>query len=685
MIYVLFAVLGLGSGAAIALMGLGIVVGFRGSGVVNFSQGGIAAYAAYVYYDARVNGQYLLPIPGLPGQIQITRDGLATVPALLIAVATAGLLGLLLDLLVLRHLRSAPTLAKVVATVGVLLILETVVVIRFGTNVEDVRSMLPQGSVLKIAGTSIPNDRLFLVGLVAVVAVLLWAGSRFTRLGIATRAAAENERAAVVLGYSPGFLSAVSWTVAGCLAGLAGVLISPITSLTPEPFAVLIIPALAAALVGRFSSLSIVAVAGLVLGMAQSLLLNLPERLTWLPQGGLPDALPLIVIIAIMFLGGRTVPDRQVVLDSTLPPVPQGGHPFRIAFIWLIPAAIALVIMTSGYRLALINTLIAAIACLSLVVVTGFVGQTSLFQLTLAGVSAYMLAGLQTALGVPFPIAPILAALGAAVVGVIAAIPALRVRGVNLAVVTLAAGWAVEQVFFNNINYTGGLAGASVTGPHLFGLHLDFTLGDDVARPEFGLLVLAVLAIVGIAVVNLRRTDTGRRMLAVRANERAAAAMGIDVRRTKLLAFAIAAFIAGLAGALTAYQQALIAPSSFDVLLSLSLLAIAYLGGITSVTGAVIGGLLVNGGMIFYALQQDVFGGSVTGQNIQQLVAGLGLVLTAIFNPVGIAGGLRQSAGLVRWRLRGPGRTVAERPVAAAVGAPDASLERRPGGESVRS
>jgi branched-chain amino acid transport system permease protein len=232
-------------------------------------------------------------------------------------------------------------------------------------------------------------------------------------------------------------------------------------------------------------------------------------------------------------------------------------------------------------------------------------------------------------------------------------------------VITLALGWAVEQVFFNNTSYTGGYNGVTLASPRLLGLNLGFTVGADVARPAFAIFVLIVLVLLCMMVANLRRSDTGRRMLAVRANERAAAAMGISPGRTKMIAFAFSSFIAGVAGGVMAYQQGQIAPSAFDVFFSMSVLAVAYIGGITTIAGTFIGGLLSAGGVVFYVLQTYVFTTSQNGTNIQNLIAGVGLVLTAVLNPNGLAIGLPAS-------LKLPGRRAAAQPPPRSHGGPPA-------------
>jgi branched-chain amino acid transport system permease protein len=278
--------------------------------------------------------------------------------------------------------------------------------------------------------------------------------------------------------------------------------------------------------------------------------------------------------------------------------------------------------------------MVAAVVCLSVVVLTGYVGQLSLAQMALAGVAGFGLSRLHTALHVPFPLAPLLAALGAAAVGLLVGLASRRVRGVDLAVLTLAAGVAVEELLFKNQALTGGLGGSRVPPPIVAGLDLGISgAGEDYPRLAFGLLVLVVLVAAALAVAALRRGPLGRRMLAVRVNERAAEAAGVDVARTKLLAFVLASFLAGLAGALLGYSQGQLSFASFSVFASLSFLAAAYVGGVARISGALVGGLLVPGGLLFTALDRTAgLAGKAT------LLSSLALVLVVVLAPEGLAG-----------------------------------------------
>jgi len=276
--------------------------------------------------------------------------------------------------------------------------------------------------------------------------------------------------------------------------------------------------------------------------------------------------------------------------------------------------------------------------------VTGYSGQISLAQLTLAGVSAFLLAPITSDWELPivhshlpFPLAPIVAALGATVLGVVIAIPAVRIRGLPVAVVTLALAVVLEAVWFRNSDLVSS-SGKVVTGPGLFGVDLSPGLGTKAyPRPGFCILVLAVLVAAAVGVALLRRSALGARMLAVRANERSAATAGIDVVRTKITAFAIGAFLAGIGGALLGYLHSNVSVDSFSVFLGLSVLATVYLAGITSVSGGIVAGMMGAGGLVFTSLDHALSLG-----RWYSTFAGVGLVLAAIGNPEGIVGPIHE-------------------------------------------
>jgi branched-chain amino acid transport system permease protein len=310
--------------------------------------------------------------------------------------------------------------------------------------------------------------------------------------------------------------------------------------------------------------------------------------------------------------------------------------------------AVLLIVLPFGYRQALTLSLIGVVVCLSLVVITGFVGQVSLAQVTLAGVCGFTVSHLIVDAGVGFPWGPIVGSIAAVVVGTTVGASALRVRGVSLAVVTIAGVVAIEQFGFANERWGAGSGGSPVKQPDLFGIDIGSNasfrgLDGKLPSPVLGFVFLVAAVGLCLLVANVRRSTLGQQMLAVRSNERAAAAAGISVTRVKFTAYAISSFIAGTAGWMYAYNFGSVSAARFGFLIALGFVAFAYIGGITMVSGAIIGGLVATEGLIPYFFQ-EVFG--ISG-NWSLLFGGLLLIVTLIQNPDGVAGTTYR-----KWQLR---------------------------------
>ena len=636
----------------VASLALGLVLTHRSSGVVNFAHAAMGMYVAFAFFEFRETGDWVIPILGLPERVHLlARPTLAS--ALGFAAIVAVALGLVVYVLVFRPLRQAPALARVVASLGLLLYLQEIVRLRFpvaGASVVTRRPVLTDEPVA-LFGTTVTENRLILAGLVVLVSLLLGAVFRFTRFGLATRAAAGNEKGALLLGIAPDRLASACWAVASVLAGFAVILIEPIAGLSATTTTLLVIPALAAALLGGLESFAITTAAGLGIGMVQSLILGWSVRPDtrwipdWIPTTGLQQLVPVGVILGVLLVRGDALPDRAAIAGKRLPPSPTPRHVTAWTIVLVGLAGAGLVTLDSGYRHALIVSMVFALLTLSVVVLTGFSGQISLAQLAFAGVAGFAAIRL-TEHHVPFPIALVLAALLAAVLGVLVGWPATRVRGMSLAIATLAMAVAIEELVLGSDPFSGGHAGASAPRPFLFGIDVGVgATGSGNFRAAFGFVCLGVLALASLAVVNLRRNRTGLRWLAVRANERAAAAAGIDVTRSKLGAFAVSSFLAGLCGALMAFSVSTLSPTSFLVIGSLVAVALTYLAGVSSVGGALLAGALTQAGIVT-AVSNHLSGGDANPYVFA--ISGIALILTAIAAPEGLTGLVRNGLARVR-------------------------------------
>jgi ABC-type branched-subunit amino acid transport system permease subunit len=652
--YSLFLILGLGAGATYAILGQGLVLKYRSAGVVDFAHGAVAMFIAYVFINLRSFGQLELPVVLIPHQISLNGGaGLNTWLAVAISLVYAAVLGLVLYVLVYRPLRGASPLTRVCASVGVMLALEAIAVLNYSTQPVATNPIFPS-SALSVSRITFPEDRLYFAGVVVVISVALALTYRFSRFGLATRAGAENDRGAALTGISANRIAGQNWVIATVLAGAAGIMIAPVASLDPTSYTLFVVPALAAALVGRFQSFWITALAGLLIGCAQSEIAKLITVWTWLPQEGLGEALPFIVIIAVMAFRSRSVLARGGETAERNPSVGHPQKPLRTAAACFVAGLILLLMLSSVLRFAFISSLTITCIALSVVVLTGYVGQVSLAQMSLAGIGGFMLGHISSAWGIGFPFSLILAGLCAIPVGLIIGLPALRLRGVNLAVVTLGFAAAMDAVVFTSHGFTGGTAGLPIRPPRLPGLNLAITQGKNYPTLVFGVLVLVIVILLGLLVARLRRGPAGRMLLAIRSNERAAGSVGINVAQGKLMAFALAAFIAGIGGALTGYMQGELTPESFAAFASISLLAIVFVAGVGRIAGAVVAGIMFSAAGLFVTFLNI----HLSVGKYQAIVAGLALVVTAVQNPDGLtstATGKGPAVALAKLRDRATG------------------------------
>lgn len=648
-----------------------MVLSFRASGVVNLAHGALGMYVAYVFFELRnfdldpggdPGGDLVLPVIGLPARVHIV-DRPTVLTALVCSLVMASLLGAAAYGFVFRPLRSAPPLARVVASLGVFLYVSAVAQLRFvGESGQGAAALrpefpLPDGAV-RIGDVVVPTSN-FVVAAIAIGTTLaLWSVFRFTRFGIATRAAAESEKGALLTGLSPDRLGYVNWVMATNLAGMAVILIATDThGIDPLATSLAIVPALGAALLGGLSSFAATAATGLAIGMTQSMLNTFQSQHEWLPdwlsRGALSGALPVVVILIAITVRGAGLPTRATLVDKRLPRAPAPRYPVLGCAAVALAAGVALCTLDAQWRLAIIVSTIATVIALSTVVVTGFVGQISLAQNAFAGLAAFTTAKLATTFDVPFPLAPAIGIAVAVVAGVLAGVPAVRVRGLTLAVATIGVAVAVENLVFRSPSLLGI---TDVPRPELFGIDLGFRgVGSENFRAEFGVFALVFVTACAVIVANLRVGATGMRWLAVRSNERAAAAAGINVAATKLSAFATSSFLAGIGGALLAYQLSSLSTDNFAVIAALASVALVYLGGIASISGALVAGLLATGGIVT-KLNGGVAGGA---SQYQFAISGLLLVVVAILYPDGVTGAARRAKQRLVARVRQTTRSTA--------------------------
>jgi len=597
-IYVVFAV--------------GIVVIYRASRVINLAHGAFALVPAYIFLQLGASDRWHVMSGFHVWRIPV---GLALDAA--VAIAGGVGLGLLTERFVVRRLRRQGPVAQTVGTVAVFGLAVAVAVKMYGsapllpphTSGADGFGLLPGGAIPVGNGSlRYASIVIALVGTAATLACL--ALFRFTDIGLAMRAAADNRRAASLMGVNPDRTTALAWALGGGLAGLAGVLVGASSNIDAFVLGLQVLPAFVAVLIGGLESLSGALIGCAIVGFVEA---ERPDVATIPGLGFLngPGTAQLIfMILAFVLLatrGARLVTTNLrdaglVAAPAPQPAVAAGAAPrrsMRGPGITIMAVLLVLVPFLPFMPFSVVGDFINAwyyvLAALSIVLLTGWVGQISLAQASLIGVGAFVTALATTRWHVPFPLSLLFGAGAGGLVAAFLGAVALRVRGLYLAIATLVFAWMADDYLFNQswLGIEGGSADAHVPPIGTAGSipYFDFASSQKLMY----LLFLAATALVIYVLANLRESKTGRAFFAVRGSEVAAASVGIAVARYKLLAFAAAGVIAGGAGSLAAVYQESVSPTSFNILVSLLFLGIAVVGGVQSLGGAVVAGLVFAG------------------------------------------------------------------------------------------
>ena len=609
--------LGIVLGGLQALTAMGIVLVYRATRAINFAQAEIGALAAGV-------ATVLIAGSGLPY--------FAALPlGLLAAVAT----GALIDAVVVRRLFTAPRLILTVATIGVAQVIGafTIVLPTWFTHLRPFSTFTtPFRWHTNIGPLLFTGDHLMAVVAVPVVGLGLWWFLGRTSIGIAIRAAADSGERALLLGIPVRRLSMVTWMVAAGLSGLGAMLSTPVVGVNVGVIAgpsALLVP-LAAAVIARMESLPRTALAAIGIAVLQ-------QAIYWsYPQSATVDALVFAVLLLALLVQRRGV--RRVtgtdlgdyVAVEQVRPVSKAllaTREVRVAklagALILVAAAVLLPLAASDSQRTLLGLMaIYGIIAVSLVVLTGWAGEISLGQFAFVGIGAAVTASLLVHAHADLFVALVASALVGGLAAVLVGIPALRIPGLFLAVVTLGfavpvSSWLLSSRYFPLLNP------ASLLRPKLFGGRVSI---ESPLAFYFFCLILLVLVLAGAH--NLRHSRAGRALLAVRDNERGAAAFGADATRLKLIAFGLSGALAGLGGGLYAVALRGVSFGSFNAEHSVVVFTMVVVGGLGSISGALAGAAYVKGAEWF------LHGAA------QLLATGAGLLVLLLLAPGGIASGL---------------------------------------------
>ncbi|MGE3590296.1 MAG: ATP-binding cassette domain-containing protein [Ilumatobacteraceae bacterium] len=626
------------SGGIYAILSSGLVLTYVTSGVFNFAYGAVAFSVAYTFFQLNVG-------LGLP-------TWLAAVIAILVV---APLLGLAIERLVNRHLLGASIVARIVAPIGVLVALPNLVLWVSDLLVDhlgvDLASreliILPPGlgphppKNWKVGlGASISSDQVAVFGAAIVISLALWFVVKHTAFGLQMRACVDRRDLASLRGVRPEMVSAQAAVLSSIIAGTAGILITPLFNLDPNQFTLLMFVSAAGAALAKFRSIPIAMLAGLAIGLLQSMLagyVHLQARL--LP--GLRASVPFIVLLAALVLLGR---QRGRVAGQVADDPPPADYladlpKWRRGLPWAV-ATVALIVWiqtASTFNAGVTAKSIAlGIVFLSFVVITGAGGLVSLAQAAFVTVGA-MTAGLCTAHGVPFFVAAIIGAAASCVVGLVVALPSLRLGGLALALATLAAGFMADQMLFQLDWFSGGSTGRPLRLPDIG----PFDFGDPASR---AMLYLGIFGVLALAVRNLLRSPTGRLMVAIRSSEAAASTSGASILLPKLALFGVSAAIAGFGGSLLAVNNTRITGGDFPTTVGLIWVAVMVVFGVRRIGGALVSGLL-------YFLMPEALRHLTDSTLIPPILFGLGAI-TLAQNPDGFMAVMGLSRQLKRQARR---------------------------------
>ncbi len=581
-----FTIIGLVLGSAYAVAASGLVVTYATSGIFNIAHGAMGMFMAFVYWQLSV-GWHL-------------NTALAFV---LTVFVLAPLLGAVVERGVIQWMDPNNVATTLAVTVGLTLLF-------FGLVADYIwkpaARSVPQFfgfSGFTFLGVKIDWEEVITVGAAVAIAVGLRLFLYRTRTGMAMRGVVDNRDLIGLFGGRPARLSTLSWAIGTSLASVAGILVAPRLQLQPLILTLLVIDAYAAAMIGRRRSLPKTFFGALVVGLASSYALGyLPSSGIWAStpiQGLLTLSVPSVILfIVLLVLPMHRIRSGAPQRHAPLAPASfvrslQGGV-LLVAGAW-----VAVSFMGPGEVVKLGIALAFGLVCLSLVPLTGWGGYVSICQLTFAGLGAYAM----YEFGSGGSLLGLLAAAGlAGAVGALVALPALRLRGLYLALATMAFATAMDNAFFPWSAVFGFDGSVPVPRPDLFGL----SVSSDKA---FTVFLAVVFALFSIGILALRRGPFGRVLVGMKDSEAACATLGLSLTTTKLIVFTLSAAMAGVAGALFGGAESVAGGTDFQMFVSLLILAVVAIGGAAVCSGALAGGLALG---FLPGNAQDVFIGAGT-------------------------------------------------------------------------
>ena len=621
-----FLISGLSTGAVYVLSGVGLVILFQSSGVVNLAQGAVGALSALIAWNIADAGG-----PAWIGWIA--------------GVVTATAVSLAYGSLVAPRLAYSDPIVRAVATLGFALVILGFMELTWGEWPRALR--LPTDALgFRVLGVRITYTRLIAMGLSLAITGGVIVFFNRSKLGLAMRALANNREISALLGVPILRIDAWAWAMSGAIAGVSGILLANMVRLQALILTFLVIPAIAAAIAGRMRSLYATVIGGLLIGIAEAMGTPFPY------VGSVRGLAPFIfAVAALLWLQRR----GQMLLNTTsgLGETDQNVYGasaasgrrdliLRIGIGMLGAAFIAVLIpeIASAYWLkTLTSVVILALASLCVGVIYAQLGMVSLCQFALVGVGGWFALRLYHATHLPFELSILAGGISAAIFGLVFGLPALRMRGLYLALTTLmiAGGFQVAISALEFPDGGPGITGKMVSGQRAYMERPLIALTDA----NYFRYCVAFLVIGYLVVLWHKRSRAGRAWAMIRRSEVCALAAGVNIVRYKVWAFTLAGFLAGVAGALLCGLIGQMDQGAFPASESVLLFALTVIGGAGHWAGPIVAGLLLRA---FPALLND-FG--ING-NVATMIFGVGLLHALITAPQGVSGQLVDLARLIR-------------------------------------
>jgi len=581
-----FAIPGVPYGCTYALFAIGLVLTYQATGVFNFAFGAQAFTSAYVFV-------YMVQDWHLPVWASF----------LLSVVVLAPALGLIFNQFIFRRIANTNTTAKIVMGIALLVGIPTLLPVIFGNqNLYNAPTLIFSQSTVyfTLAGYPVNGQDLTVVLVTAVVLVAVVALIRLTSLGLQMRAAVESRRLVQLNGVNADRVVSVAWASSSFLAGLSGVLLAPYfpQANQSQAYITLMVGAIAVAACASLRSLPLAALFGILLGVLSLLLQGYLPTQSIFYSSILPSLPFIVLVLALLFNPGlKKLDDNKDPLASVDPPAPPRAATIRtpqvqrltqIAWYSLLAAFIVSMLtwMPRNWENVFNSGLAFATVFLSITLITGMGGQLSLAQGTLAGVGAFTAAQLANHLGLNMVFGMLIGAGVAAVVATLLAVLSLRLKGLGLALMTLAAALFFDSSIFPLQSVSGGQGGINLQESWVAPLNLFAPSGHP-----FFVMAMIVLSLSVIAVLLVRKGTTGRFLSAMRGSEVGVGGVGINVTWQRIVVFALSGAVAGLGGTLLVINQQNANPALFNYQLSLAFVVIVVTAGVTTVEGAIQGAL----------------------------------------------------------------------------------------------